>query len=316
MYVSSISAMALSMPGNAPSLLLREALLLTACVAGDTLFPSLLAYLYGSPSGTDSPSPPLILRLLLDNFTHATLASMVWWTVLAPPAPWPPAFSRPRPLPLPLYHEHRLLLPRPGHPAHKPCLEILLAFILGSALDLDHFIAARSFWGLQGVLHLSHRPPGHCLTSLLTLTACVWTLAHYIQGPQQGGTEPSVHARGTCGCCNQGFLLQNGQRLSLLFMSAALSHQLRDALRHGLWFCHLGFSTAPLSFHVYILLTMTLPLVIRRLLAKRGGEAERGEGPRVEERLENGEDREEREEERLAMRHAEFQLTRQRQFVV
>src|SRR6056297_1450233 len=117
MYVSSISAMALSMPGNAPSLLLREALLLTACVAGDTLFPSLLAYLYGSPSGTDSPSPPLILRLLLDNFTHATLASMVWWTVRAPPAPWPPAFSRPRPLPLPLYHEHRHLLPRPGHPA-------------------------------------------------------------------------------------------------------------------------------------------------------------------------------------------------------
>jgi hypothetical protein len=67
---------------------------------------------------------------------------------------------------------------------------------------------------------------------------------------------------------------------------------------------------------VYILLTMTLPLVIRRLLAKGGGEAERGEGPRVEERLENGEEREEREEERLAMRHAEFELTRQRQFVV
>jgi len=74
-------------------------------------------------------------------------------------------------------------------------------------------------------------------------------------------------------------------RYSLLFLSATLSHQLRDSTRRGLWFCHLGVSTAPISFLVYLVLMVALPLVVRRVLRvgeeEEGGEGAGGGGGRV-----------------------------------
>ena len=55
-------------------------------------------------------------------------------------------------MPLPLYH-HPHAVER--HP-HNERFELLSAFVLSSALDLDHFLAAGSLWKLHGALHEQH----------------------------------------------------------------------------------------------------------------------------------------------------------------
>jgi hypothetical protein len=78
-------------------------------------------------------------------------------------------------------------------------------------------------------------------------------------------------------CCRWWPRKEESVRYSLLFLSATLSHQLRDALRRGLWFCHLGVSTAPIPFLIYLIMMVLLPLVVRRVLGV-GEEEEGGEG--------------------------------------
>lgn len=262
------------------SLVRREGLLLAACLAGDLLLPRVLVSL--SSSLSSSSTPPLLLRLGLDNATHAFLALLVWWVVLAPHLPWPPPPPRP-PFPLPLYH-YNLHAPE-RHPRNKR-LELLAAFLLSSALDLDHFLTAGSLWKLHGALHLKERPPGHCLTTLFALTAFCWASIQHGNGNGNSGgrrerqrQNQSRFSRWYCclfACCRWWPRKEESVRYSLLFLSATLSHQLRDALRRGLWFCHLGMSTAPIPFLVYLIMMVLLPLVVRRVL--RVGEEEEGGG--------------------------------------
>ncbi len=240
----------------------RLLMLLCACVAGDMVLRVLAL-----SSTTTTTSSPHLLPLLLDNATHAVLALLAWWVVLAPPLQLPPPPPRPPPLPLPLFHS-----PHPPPPPwrRRQHLELLAACVLGSALDLDHFLAAGSL-ALDGALHLTQRPPAHCLTTLLGVTAFVWaTLRHGGRGGRGGG--------GCCACWRK----ENSVRYSALFLTATLSHQLRDAIRRGLWLCHLGVSSPPLPYPVYMVLMVTLPLAVRRVLKKEEEqEEEGGEGESV-----------------------------------
>lgn len=261
-------AMCLRNLASAP-LVRREALLPAACLAGDLLLPRVLISL-------STTTPPLLLCLGLDNATHAFLALLIWWAVLAPPLPWPPPPPRPPPLPLPLYHRS---LQTPRYQFGNERLELLVAFVLGSALDLDHFLAAGSLWNLHGALRLKDRPPGHCLTSLFALTALCWASIQYGNG--SGNRRDRLHHSFCCcrcssSCCGWWPRKEDSVRYSLLFLSATLSHQLRDAIRRGIWFCHIGVSTSPIPFGIYLIMIVMLPLIVRRAL-RVGEEEERGE---------------------------------------
>ena len=99
-------------------------------------------------------------------------------------------------------------------------------------------------------------------------------------------------------------------RYSLLFLSATLSHQLRDAIRRGIWFCHIGVSTSPIPFWVYLIMMVMLPLVVRRVLGvgeEEGGEEVGGRGVTTYMDVAEEEDQEEEEE-------AGLEMARRRQF--
>jgi len=110
--------------------------------------------------------------------------------------------------------------------------ELIAAFTVGSWLDLDHFLAAGSL-RLQDATRLSHRPFGHALLA----AGCLGALAA---------------------------LLTRQRRKGVLVATAILSHQLRDALRRGMWLFPLG-STAPLPFPVYLVCLFSLPLLVAPL---------------------------------------------------
>lgn len=52
------------------------------------------------------------------------------------------------------------------------CMEVLMACICGSLLDIDHFITAGSLT-LHAATHLSHRPFGHTVLFIIFISVCV-----------------------------------------------------------------------------------------------------------------------------------------------
>jgi len=125
--------------------------------------------------------------------------------------------------------DYRQNLPFPG------IFEVLICACLASVIDIDHFIAAKSM-SLNDAMHLTKRPLFHS-TSLLLL---VWIMLLLI----------STLTR------------WNLIRFSWIFLTAGLSHHLRDGIRRGLWFYPFG-STNPLPYWSYILATAMLPHAIR-----------------------------------------------------
>ncbi|KAF5270415.1 hypothetical protein FQR65_LT05603 [Abscondita terminalis] len=107
--------------------------------------------------------------------------------------------------------------------------------ILASCIDLDHFVAARSFY-LKDATNIKNRPPLHCTTLPLSLTIVLLLFA-YIQ--------------------RSNWLI----RLSLIIFTAFISHHTRDAVRRGFWLYPWG-STKPISYLTYISLTVIFPYII------------------------------------------------------
>lgn len=128
--------------------------------------------------------------------------------------------------------------------AITPLKETVVALICGAAVDCDHFLAAGSL-RLASATSLATRPLAHCL----------WAV------------PPAAALAG---------LLTKQVRSSLLVTSAIFSHQLRDAIRRGLWLwpvrAELG-STAPLSWPVYLTaqtgLACTLGLLATYIIRNR-----------------------------------------------
>ncbi|KAF3848891.1 hypothetical protein F7725_015388 [Dissostichus mawsoni] len=93
--------------------------------------------------------------------------------------------------------------------------EVLLAGLLASIIDLDHFYMAGSL-SLKAAVSLPHRPPLHCSSIIPVL------------------------------CLSLRFLMWIGRLKDawcslpwMLFISMA-THHVRDAVRHGLWVCPFG----------------------------------------------------------------------------
>jgi len=169
------------------------------------------------------------LFVILDNATHALIGAFIWICACV--------INNEEDLTL-------LLVLAPSNfiqiPRYNIFWEGLLSALIGSLLDVDHFIAARSF-SLFKATHLSHRPFGHAVITsvLLSLVAALST---------------------------------GRARMGLLAGSACGSHLLRDGVRRGLWLWPLP-STPPLPYSLYLCILATWPwmvaLALRRLFASR-----------------------------------------------
>jgi len=109
--------------------------------------------------------------------------------------------------------------------------EVVLAATLSSLVDLDHFIAAKSF-SLKAATSLQSRPFLH--DSLVPILVLLTSLL-------------------------LGLLDKSGliTRLGILTFSSLLSHHFRDAWRRGLWFR--GIGVLELHYWTYIFLTFLFP---------------------------------------------------------
>ncbi|CAM9377038.1 unnamed protein product, partial [Phaeothamnion confervicola] len=109
--------------------------------------------------------------------------------------------------------------------------QLIAATLLGSALDVDHFLAAGSV-RLSDASSLQHRPFGHCVAFAAAAALAL------------GSTRAGV-----------------------MVFSAVLSHQLRDATRRGLWLWP-GRSTPPLPYPLYLAALAILPLAVGAALRR------------------------------------------------
>ena len=122
----------------------------------------------------------------------------------------------------------------------RPCImvrdqhEIIVSLMCGSLLDLDHFLAAGAL-SLRAATSLARRPPGHALIAVPVLAAAGWAAA--------------------------------GPRIALLVGGSLLSHQLRDALRRGLWLWPFPKSTPALSWSGYIVGQITVAVAVGMAVA-------------------------------------------------
>ena len=111
----------------------------------------------------------------------------------------------------------------------RSLIEHAISLLSGSLMDLDHFIAAGS-WRLSDATSLPSRPFMHAVTTIVFITA---VLAYF---PSQ-------------------------RHNAVLVFVATMSHQIRDAVRRGLWFWPFG-STPPLHPLLYLALEILLPCIV------------------------------------------------------
>lgn len=106
--------------------------------------------------------------------------------------------------------------------------ELLISAFISSIIDIDHFIAAKSF-RVQDAVSLQQRPFLH--NSLLMIFI------------------------------NVGLFLIN-KKFSILFFISWFSHHIRDANRRGLWFGFV-YTTPPVQDALYHSLILITPLIVR-----------------------------------------------------
>ncbi|XP_011687275.1 PREDICTED: transmembrane protein C5orf28 isoform X1 [Wasmannia auropunctata] len=135
-------------------------------------------------------------RAAFDNATHATVGGLTWTLIVV--------LSR--------------------QSIARNLGSIFSCFLLASFIDLDHFVAARS-WHIHDATHLQKRPFLHCTTVPILLWILFISLSSSFHSP----------------------LLEH---TSWVILAAFLSHHIRDGTRRGLWFCPFG-STRPIPYYLY-----------------------------------------------------------------
>ncbi|GFG34782.1 hypothetical protein Cfor_12045 [Coptotermes formosanus] len=155
---------------------------------------------------------PEDMRAVVDNMTHGAIGLLSWHIVTA--------------------HLRDLSL------SMRVC-EVLFCGLIASAVDLDHFAAARSF-RIQDARQLSSRSPMHCTSVTLAVSGLMLLLAHVFQWP-------SLH------------------HFTWILVAAVVGHHLRDATRRGLWLCPFG-SSPPIPYTGYMVGCMLLPHVVPSLM--------------------------------------------------
>ncbi|KAK3925774.1 Transmembrane protein 267 [Frankliniella fusca] len=151
-----------------------------------------------------------VRRALSDNATHAAIGFFTWFNMMAHLGSMTPSMA-------------------------KVFMQSFLCALLSSAVDVDHFIAARSVH-LKDATKLQNRPFLHCTSAPLLVFSLIYISAIY---------------------CNNIKLLT----FAWILLAAFLSHHIRDAARRGFWFYPLG-STPPLGTGLYLALTASFPILL------------------------------------------------------
>uniref|UniRef100_A0A7G3AFZ1 Transmembrane protein 267 n=1 Tax=Lutzomyia longipalpis TaxID=7200 RepID=A0A7G3AFZ1_LUTLO len=118
---------------------------------------------------------------------------------------------------------------------------LLVAYLVASGIDADHFLEARSF-KLTDALNLPKRPFLHCSTiPLVIFTLLLMTLKF---------------SKSLIACL----------WLSVFFLAFA-THHLRDSIRRGHWFYPLG-SVNPTPYPIYLIGSILLPHFMVYLISR------------------------------------------------
>jgi hypothetical protein len=168
-------------------------------------------------------------RIILDSSCHAFLSALVWFaaTRLAGPDAY-------------LKQAKLCFVPMQPTGMWRGCnilellkrnKDVILAFLCGSAVDIDHFIAAGSA-SIAAATSLPSRPWGHALLTGVVVSAGAGATAAWFP---KGSV---VHA-----LLSSAYLSVDaiGEHTSLLVFTSYLVHLLRDAVRRGLWICTLPY---------------------------------------------------------------------------
>jgi len=160
-------------------------------------------------------------RALCDNASHASIALLVWWL-------------------------RRALESESFVNTERSCFrESLGALASGSLLDLDHFLAARSF-SLHAATHISPspiysglRPPGHALLAVPIIALGTAIAASCVSIMRDRVAPLESQAAYTPPTSSRDIRLDRVAPLSIrvfcLVSTCLLSHQLRDSTRRGFW---------------------------------------------------------------------------------
>jgi hypothetical protein len=116
--------------------------------------------------------------------------------------------------------------------------EIILAAFCSSIIDIDHFIAARSF-KLNDAISLANRPFLHNSLTLLIVNLILFILLIV-------------------------FFNSKAFNWSIIFFIAWFSHHIRDANRRGIWFGSVH-TTKPIKTEHYLIILLIGPLFLRFL---------------------------------------------------
>lgn len=127
------------------------------------------------------------------------------------------------------------LRPLTSTPWVKGLFQCMICMGLAMFVDVDHVIMARSL-NPHDLISLPHRPHFHATTIIIPIATILWVL-----GDVYKDSFFSI--------------------LCPIFVTAWLSHHIRDATRRGLWFPPFG-STPPLSPSLYVIILMIFPLIM------------------------------------------------------
>ncbi|CAB3988487.1 transmembrane 267-like [Paramuricea clavata] len=110
---------------------------------------------------------------------------------------------------------------------------------MASAIDLDHFVMAKSYT-LKDALSLPKRPPLHSTSILIPILPIMFIIALYYP------------------------LLS---MLPFIATISVVSHHVRDGHRRGVWFWPVG-STPAIPYWLYLLIIILLPLSTSLIVKK------------------------------------------------
>ncbi|XP_049806020.1 transmembrane protein 267 [Schistocerca nitens] len=155
-----------------------------------------------------SASDNQLAKSLSDNLTHGVIGFLTWLLVC-------------------VHYAHVS--------AYVSLAESAACCLAASAIDVDHFVAARSV-SLENALQLKSRPFLHC-TSIPLLVFGIGVVVGYV------------------------LKYSMMKRYSWLLIAALLSHHIRDSTRRGLWLWPCG-TTYPLPYYLYVIITVLIPFLI------------------------------------------------------
>lgn len=186
---------------NFGCLLLSECLLTSLLIIGDYYIfdsPKLIVFL-NERSGISQR----LLRALMDNSAHCFVGVLSWFII---------SYSK------------------------VDLCELILAGIIASFIDLDHFISAKSF-KLIDAISLSNRPFLHNSLTLFVSNILLLVVLSLLNTSKK-------------------------YKWSLLVFISWFSHHVRDGNRHGLWLGSI-YTTKAIKDDWYLLIMVFTPLLIR-----------------------------------------------------